>query len=177
MGVKTGRQWFASDMSITRLNHAVLYVRDAKRTAGFFAKYLGFVTTTESPGGVFMQCSAESMNDHDLAFFTIGDDAVDANSGQKAVGLYHLAWEVPTLGELVKLQDVLKEAGSLVGASSHGVSRSLYCKDPDGLEFELMWAVPLELLDPERDLPGISPLKLTADIERFGANTIGRRTS
>jgi catechol-2,3-dioxygenase len=29
-----------------------------------------------------------------------------------------------------------------VGQSDHGVSLSLYAKDPDGLEFELFWTVP-----------------------------------
>jgi catechol-2,3-dioxygenase len=32
--------------------------------------------------------------------------------------------------------------GSLVGESDHGVSKSLYANDPDGIEFEIMWAVP-----------------------------------
>jgi hypothetical protein len=36
----------------------------------------------------------------------------------------------------------LIEAGALVGASDHGVSLSLYAKDPDGLEFEVFWTVP-----------------------------------
>ena len=30
------------DMPVTRLNHAVLYVRDAERTAAFFTEVLGF---------------------------------------------------------------------------------------------------------------------------------------
>ena len=29
-----------------------------------------------------------------------------------------------------------------MGASNHGVSLSLYAKDPDGLEFEIFWTVP-----------------------------------
>ena len=33
-------------------------------------------------------------------------------------------------------------AASLVGATDHGVSKSLYAKDPDGIEFEVMWQVP-----------------------------------
>ena len=33
-------------------------------------------------------------------------------------------------------------AGALVGQSDHGVSLSLYAKDPDGLEFEVFWTVP-----------------------------------
>ena len=36
----------------------------------------------------------------------------------------------------------LLEMGALVGESDHGVSKSLYAKDPDGIEFEVMWAVP-----------------------------------
>ena len=44
--------------------------------------------------------------------------------------------------ELAALRARLLEAGSLVGESDHGVSKSLYAKDPDGIEFEVMWAVP-----------------------------------
>ena len=32
--------------------------------------------------------------------------------------------------------------GAPVGSSDHGVSLSLYAKDPDALEFEIFWAVP-----------------------------------
>ena len=37
--------------------------------------------------------------------------------------------------------------GALVGASDHGANKSLYAKDPDGIEFEVMWEVPPGLLD------------------------------
>jgi catechol-2,3-dioxygenase len=49
---------------------------------------------------------------------------------------------VHTLEELLALRDRLVEAGALVGQSDHGVSKSLYGHDPDGIEFEIMWAVP-----------------------------------
>ena len=58
--------------------------------------------------------------------------------------------------------------GALVGENNHGVSRSLYCKDPDGIEFEVMWEVPLELL--EADAPSNVPLDLAADMTKSGAN-------
>ena len=61
-----------------------------------------------------------------------------------AVGLYHLAWEVGTLGELAELRDRLRERDALVGASDHGTTKSLYGKDPDGLEFEIVWLVPAD---------------------------------
>ncbi len=164
-------------MTITRLNHAVLYVRDAQRSADFFIDLFGFVKTTESPGGVFLRCSPDSKNDHDLAFFSIGDDAEDSSAGHKMVGMYHLAWEVPTLEQLADYREKLSDLGLFIGATDHGTSRSLYAHDPDGLEFELMWAVPPELHDPELDLPGISPLNMKRDIARFGADTPGRVTS
>ena len=40
----------------------------------------------------------------------------------------------------------LQRAGALVGASDHGVTKSFYAKDPDGLEFEVCWVVPADLL-------------------------------
>ena len=46
------------------------------------------------------------------------------------------------LEELAALRSRLADAGSLVGESDHGVSKSLYARDPDGIEFEVMWAVP-----------------------------------
>ena len=38
-------------MPITRLNHAVLYVRDAARSAQFYADVLGFRRIIEDHGG------------------------------------------------------------------------------------------------------------------------------
>jgi catechol-2,3-dioxygenase len=56
--------------------------------------------------------------------------------------MFHSAWEVGELTDLARARRRLIEAGSLVGESDHGVSLSLYAKDPDGLEFEVFWTVP-----------------------------------
>jgi len=56
--------------------------------------------------------------------------------------MYHSAWEVGELTDLARARARLIEVGSLVGESDHGVSLSLYAKDPDGLEFEVFWTVP-----------------------------------
>ncbi len=56
--------------------------------------------------------------------------------------MYHSAWEVGEITDLVRARQRLTEAGALVGQSDHGVSLSLYAKDPDGLEFEVFWTVP-----------------------------------
>ncbi len=160
-------------MGIVRLNHAVLYVRNAERSAAFYEDVLDFRTVTSFAGGAFLQAPG-STNDHDIAFFTIGAEAGPSAAGRSTVGLYHLAWEVPTLADLAELSDRLREAGALVGASDHGTTKSLYAHDPDGLEFEVCWAVPAEQLDPAAKI-GTRPLDLAAEIDRFGPATVGGR--
>lgn len=160
-------------MGIARLNHAVLYVRDAQRSSAFYQDVLGFRVVAAFPGGAFLQ-APDSTNDHDIAFFSIGADAQPSAAGRSTVGLYHLAWEVPTLAELAEMSERLSGAGALVGASDHGGSKSLYAHDPDGLEFEVCWIVPADLLDPDTPT-GVHPLDLAAEIERFGPVTVGGR--
>ena len=125
-------------MTIKRLNHAVLYVRDAQRSAAFYTDVLGFIVRAAMGDQAFFLQADGSDNDHDLAVMQVGDRPTAPHS----VGLYHLAWQVHTIEELAALRARLLEVGSLVGESDHGVSKSLYAKDPDGLEFEIMWAVP-----------------------------------
>jgi catechol-2,3-dioxygenase len=163
-------------MPITRLNHAVLYVRDAERSATFFEEVLGFrrIDTGGLPGAAFLQAEA-STNDHDLALFGIGDRAGPSLAGRDTVGLYHLAWEVDTLDELDRLAGVLSARGALVGASDHGSTKSLYAKDPDGLEFEIAWIVPADLLDDAARAAklAIAPLDIAREKQRYGGSTRG----
>src|SRR5689334_14661927 len=166
-------------MPITRLNHAVLFVRDAERSAEFYSQVLGFREVLAEGaerlrGAVFLQAPG-STNDHDLGLFEVGANAGPSPAGRSAIGLYHLAWEVDTLAELERLAQRLEQAGGLVGASDHSTTKSLYGKDPDGLEFEVAWVVPADRLDADV-LAGrteIRPLDLTRELERYGADTPG----
>jgi catechol-2,3-dioxygenase len=160
-------------MPIQRLNHAVLYVRDARRSADFYRNVLGFTTVLETSGAAFLQ-AAGSTNDHDLGLFQVGAQADDSPAGRTSVGLYHLAWEVDTLAELKRIRAALIEAGSLVGSSDHGVTKALYAHDPDGIEFEVSWLVPADLITPEaQSARGARPLNLDAEIARYGPTTRG----
>ncbi|MFE5331908.1 VOC family protein [Embleya sp. NPDC056575] len=155
-------------MAVTGMNHAVLYVRDAHKTARFYNEVLDFVTVIDGPPGsyVFMRAPA-SKNHHDIAFFTIGAEAGQSQAGRRTVGMYHIAWEVPTLDDLDEARQRLATAGALIGASDHGANKSLYAKDPDGLEFEVMWLVPPEYWGDEEHEAIIRPLDLDAERERF----------
>ncbi len=158
-------------MTIRRMNHAVLYVRDAQRHRRFYEDVLGFRTVIDGPGPfVFMRAPASS-NHHDIAFFTVGDAVGSSEAGRTSVGMYHLAWEVATLAELASMRTRLDAAGALIGASDHHANKSLYCRDPDGLEFEVMWLTPPEHWGEEESEAIIRPLDIDADIDRYGATT------
>ncbi len=153
---------------VARLNHAVLYVRDAVRAAEFYGRLFGFEVVENAFGGraVFMR-AAHGENHHDLGLFSVGPDAPRPPRG--SVGLYHLAWEVPTIEDLAHAAAVLSEAGALGGASDHGVSKSLYGADPDGNDFEVMWRVPREAWGEYADKGAVMPLDLDAEVRRWGA--------
>lgn len=150
------------------LRHAVLWVSDPHASADFYQQALGLVVQSDLGSAVFMT-SPRSATDHDLGLFEAGSDVPRIPRG---IGMYHLAWEVGTLAELVNARERLAALGALTGESDHGVSRSLYAQDPDGLEFEVMWEVPEseaadESLKTER-------LDIDASIAKYGADRPGR---
>jgi catechol-2,3-dioxygenase len=153
---------------VARLNHAVLFVRDASRAAEFYGRVFGFeVVASEFDGKAVFMRAAGGDNHHDLGLFSVGPEAPRAPRG--SVGLYHLAWEVPTIEDLAAASRILSEAGALGGASDHGVSKSLYGHDPDGNEFEIMWRVPRESWGDYEEHGAIMPLDIDAEVRRWGS--------
>ena len=171
-------------MSVRRLNHAVLYVSDVSRSVKFYQETLGFEIATEIRGRAAFLRARGSANDHDLGLFQEGDEntaqpfgsggADQLPGGAPRPGLYHLAWEVGSLPDLAEIRGKLTAHGALVGASDHRVSKSLYAKDPNGIEFEVMWRVPAE--DWAQELRGgqlIAPLDLDGELARWGDRATG----
>jgi catechol-2,3-dioxygenase len=161
-------------MAVRRLNHAVLYVHDLAKAVEFYTAALGFEVRMQMAGQAAFLRAAGSSNDHDLGLFQLdGGQPLPAQHAPE-VGLYHLAWEVGTLAELEQTRERLAARGALVGASDHRVSKSLYAKDPSGIEFEVMWRVPAE--DWEAELssgPMIAPLDLDGARQRWGDRVTG----
>ncbi|HVC30677.1 MAG TPA: VOC family protein [Steroidobacteraceae bacterium] len=126
-------------IGIRRLQHLVLYVSDLERSRRFYEDVLGFETAhLMGSSAAFLRIPGAG-NDHDLGLFAQpGIRPPDP----RVARMYHSAWQVDDLADLARAQMRLTEAGALVGASNHGASLSLYAQDPDGLEFEIFWAVP-----------------------------------
>ncbi len=125
-------------IGLKRLQHLVLWVSNVERSVRFYRDLLGFEVKTQSPRAAFLRIPG-SPDDHHLGLF---EHTGVPGPDERVARMYHSAWEVGEITDLVRARDRLLEAGALVGSSNHGVSLSLYAKDPDGLEFEIFWTVP-----------------------------------
>jgi catechol-2,3-dioxygenase len=135
-------------IGLKRLQHLVLWVSDVARSVRFYRDVLGFEVKSESPRAAFLRIAGSS-EDHHLGLF---EQTGVAHPDERVARMYHSAWEVGDLTDLARARERLLEAGALVGQSNHGVSLSLYAKDPDGLEFEVFWTVPDGRSGPTREL-------------------------
>ena len=156
-------------MGIFRLNHVVLYVRDVEKSRTFYEEVLGFTVVHNTVGRACFLQAPGSTNDHDIGLFGIGTTAGASEAGRQTVGMYHIAWQVPTLADLDEMRKRLEAAGALKGASDHGANKSLYAHDPDGLEFEVMWLVPAELWGAAEHEAIVKPLDLAGERSHFAA--------
>jgi catechol 2,3-dioxygenase len=120
--------------TIDSLNHVVLRVSDLERSKRFYREVLGLQIRRERPGRmVFFTCGE---NDHDLAILGLGPDAPPTEENR--VGLYHFALRLPSFEQLKAAYHHLKANDAhIAGVTHHGHTKSVYVKDPDGLEIEL----------------------------------------
>lgn len=147
-----------SGIGLTRLQHLVLWVANVERSVRFYVDVLGFEVKMRYPQAAFLRIPG-SPDDHHLGLF---EQAGVGEPDERAARMYHAAWEVGEITDLVRARRRLLEAGALVGSSDHGTSLSLYAKDPDGLEFEVFWTVP------GGQPVGTRPLNLDAELARRG---------
>ena len=156
-----------------RLNHAVLFVADLDRAERFYTDVLGMEVVAREPraNAAFLR-SPRSGNHHDLGLFGVGPSAPPKRRG--GIGLYHLAWQLDTIDELVEVRQTLLDAGAYTGESSHGATKSLYGADPDGNEFEVMWMLPRDAWGRFEHEASIEVLDLQAEVDRWsGVRTAG----
>ena len=158
-------------MEVKELGHIVLYVRDIERSVAFYRDVLGWRQVAPEPSGegnplnipIAAFSAPGGRTHHELLLIEVGPDAADQPAGRR-VGLYHFGLKIgDSDDELREALTRLEEAGAtIVGASDHTVSHSLYIKDPDGNEIELYIDVPGVdwKSDPALALAPIRPLQL-----------------
>jgi catechol 2,3-dioxygenase len=126
-----------------RIGHVHLKVANLERALGFYRGLLGFeVMQRMGESAVFLSAGGYH---HHIALNTwesLGGSAPPPGT----TGLYHTAMVYPTRGALsVALHRVLEARVPIDGAADHGVSESIYLRDPDGNGVELYWDRPKHL--------------------------------
>ena len=127
-------------MEIKELGHVVLYVSDIQRSRAFYRDVLGFREIFAAPSAAVY---SSGRTHHELLLLGVGPDAQPIPQGRR-VGMYHFGLKVgDSDDELRAARDAVIAAGAtIVGASDHVVTHSLYLRDPDGNEIELYVDVP-----------------------------------
>lgn len=159
-------------VSPVRLNHAVLFVADLDRAVRFYTETFGMNMVSREAGvnGAFLRLP-RSGNHHDLGLFGIPGAVPPA---RRSVGLYHLAWQLDTVDELVQFRQILLDARAFTGESSHGATKSVYGVDPDGNQFEVMWMLPRAEWGVYESAAVVETLELSKEFDTWsGTRTAG----
>ena len=152
-------------MEVKELGHIVLYVRNLEQSAHFYGDVLGFHPINEVVPGMRAAAfnSSSHRTHHELLLIEVGEDAPAPLRGRRA-GLYHFGLKVGTTDDELKavIATLQENNVTMVGASDHTVTHSLYILDPDGNEIELYIDVQPEVWheDPRAVLSPVKPLRL-----------------
>ena len=137
-------------MEIKELGHIVLSVRDLQKSAHFYRDILGFREVSRMGDRGIMFSAGRT---HHELFLTQGDINAPVSEG-RGIGLRHFALKVGTKDEELQsaLDELRKEEVEIVHVTDHGVTHSVYLKDPDGNQVEIYIDVQPELW---RENPGV----------------------
>ena len=148
------------------LHHFAWRCRDAEQTRAFYEDLLGLplahvirLDHVPSTGAycpyvhIFFRMDDGSY----VAFFDLGDDLASDPSPNTPMWVNHLALRVDSLERLQAAKARLEAAGvEVVGITDHGIIRSIYFFDPNGLRLELtvQWADDAEMQRHEAEARG-----------------------
>src|ERR1700690_2220745 len=132
---------FVVDANV-RIGHVHLKVADLDRALKFYSGILGLqITQRLGEGAVFLSAGGYH---HHIALNT-WESLGGSLPPRGTTGLYHTAIVYPTRAALAEaFRRVLVAEIPLEGAADHGVSESIYLRDPEGNGVELYWDRPKE---------------------------------
>ncbi len=123
-------------MKTQYLGHVALYVKDIERSLKFYRDLLGFAEVARMFDGKAAALTGGRTH-HELLLLETGGDKPPLQGREP--GLFHLGFKIgDSLDELRAAKEEFERGGVRIeGQSDHGVSQSLYLKDPDGNEIEV----------------------------------------
>jgi catechol 2,3-dioxygenase-like lactoylglutathione lyase family enzyme len=152
--------WGATMIRTQGVHHLALTCKDMDRTVEFYTRVLGMQlsATLDLPGG-WKHFFFDMGGGNQLAFFWF-PDAAEGKKGEQFPGapwkamptaaMHHIAFAVEDVQALERARETLIAEGIRVTEVwDHDFCKSIYFRDPDGIQLELAaWVRPLD----ERDL-------------------------
>ncbi len=128
------------------INHLALVTPDMDATVRFYAGVLGMRLTATLMAGPMRHYFFEMSDGNTIAFFEVaGMETFAKPAGgpaDRAIQLDHISFNVPDEHALEMLRKRLLAAGSeITGVVDHGIMRSVYFTDPNGIALEASWWV------------------------------------
>jgi catechol 2,3-dioxygenase-like lactoylglutathione lyase family enzyme len=126
---------------IGKIGHVVINVRDVAKSAEFYTQILGFRISDVYPdemvpgGMVFMRCNTDH---HGIALVGSAEGAADN------VELNHIAFEVPSLDDVIRARDHLQRHQvriDFAGRRRAGCQIAVEFRDPDNHRLEIYWGI------------------------------------
>lgn len=146
----------------TRPGRSVLTVADEASMVAFYRDVIGFDVLAREPS---------VLGAGGTPLLELRHDADARPRPREAAGLFHNAFVLPDRAALGDALSRIRERGELSGASDHGVSEALYCRDPEGNGVELYRDRPRE--EWPRDDSGIRIGTRPLDLEALAADANG----
>ncbi len=126
-------------MPIERVGHVGIKMRDLEGAKRFYRDILGMKIIGEIKGFAVFFGFQEYPTD--IAVVKVGDDAESPYKNQ--VGLSHIALLTDSFATVKAMYQQLKAHNvTILRAVDHGLSKSVYCLDPEGNELEIYCQVP-----------------------------------
>lgn len=121
-------------MKILELGHVVLYVSDLETSATFYKDILGF---NQIHRDFHIALFSGGRTHHELLLIEVGGEK--RVPGRHEPGLYHIGFKIGnSTDDVQKVYEELQQKGvTIIGATDHTVTHSLYILDPDNNELEL----------------------------------------
>src|ERR1700730_15456673 len=119
-----------------RIGHVVIKVRDIERSKKFYTEVIGLQQMMELPQIKMAFFASNGRDHHELACVEVGADA-SANQPNQ-IGLVHIAFRLRDEDHLRAAYQEFKEKDVPISFTvDHGVTKSIYFRDPDGHELEV----------------------------------------
>ena len=119
-----------------RIGHVVLKVRDLERTKKFYADVMGLEVMKVEPSIKMAFFASNGRDHHEIGLVEVGTDAPGPQKGE--IGLVHIAFRLRDEDHLrAAYRDLKEHQVPILSTVDHGITKSIYFRDPDGHLLEL----------------------------------------